>query len=71
MLNYFYYSQDKILNNINIFNIMNYSLKKKRIYLINFSKLIDDFYLTDNVSKNSLVMLNCSLFNSKKTNFIL
>lgn len=71
MLNYFYYSQDKILNNINIFNIINYSLKKKRIYLINFSKLIDDFYLTDNVSKNSLVMLNCSLFNSKKTNFIL
>jgi len=51
----------------NFFDLCNFSNK---IYLSSYLPLINNFYLTDIISKNSQVMSECSLLLNKKTNFL-
>jgi NADH dehydrogenase/NADH:ubiquinone oxidoreductase subunit G len=51
----------------NFFELCNFSNK---IYLSSYLPLINNFYLTDIISKNSQVMSECSLLLNKKTNFL-
>jgi hypothetical protein len=43
---------------------------KNRIYLSNFKNVVSNFYMTDNITKNSQIMAECSLFLTTKNNFI-
>ena len=52
------------------FNFLNKNEFKNKIYLSNFKNAVDNFYMTDLVTKNSQVMAECSLFLKNKTNFI-
>ena len=52
--------------NLNFFNLLENSTKT---YLSNFKPLINNFYMTDNITKNSKIMAECTLFLNNKTNF--
>ena len=52
--------------NFDFFNLIENS---SRSYLSNFKPLINNFYMTDNITKNSKIMAECTLFLNNKTNF--
>ena len=52
--------------NFDFFNLLENSTKN---YLSNFKPLINNFYMTDNLTKNSKLMAECTLFLNNKTNF--
>ena len=63
----------KNINNINKnfkFNYLNISEPNNRLYLSVFLPLVNNFYMTDIIGKNSQVMSECSLLLSKKSNFL-
>ena len=51
---------------INILNIKEISSK---IFFSNFKQNIQNFYMTDIISKNSKIMSECTLFLKNKSNF--
>ncbi len=53
--------------NIKFMDLCNFSSK---IYLSSYLPLVNNFYMTDIISKNSQVMSECSLLLNKKTNFL-
>ncbi len=67
--------ENPLLNSLNnerkrfYLNFLNKNESKNRIYLSNFKNIIENFYMTDTVTKNSQVMAECSLFLNNKTNF--
>lgn len=68
--------ENPLLNSLNkdrsrfYLNFLNKTESQNRIYLSNFKNIINNFYMTDLVSKNSQVMAECSLFLNNKSNFI-
>ena len=52
------------------FNFLNIHENSNKIYLSNFKPYINNFYMTDNISKNSKLMAECTLFLDKEKNFI-
>lgn len=52
--------------NFKFFNLLENSNK---VYVSNFKPLINNFYMTDNLTKNSKIMAECALFLNNKTNF--
>ena len=52
------------------FNFLNIHENSNKIYLSNFKPYINNFYMTDNISKNSKLMAECTLFLDKENNFI-
>ncbi len=61
----------KISENRKHFYFNTFFLKEfqNKIYLTSFLPIINDFYKTDIISKNSDILLNCSIFFKNKTNF--
>lgn len=52
-------------------NFLNLNLlMQKKIIFTTFKNSIKNFYMTDNTSKNSKIMAECSLFLNNKTNFL-
>lgn len=68
--------ENPFLNSVNnsrskfYLNFLNKLKAKNKIYLSTFKNTIDNFYMTDTVTKNSQVMAECSLFLNNKSNFI-
>jgi len=60
---------NKINKNFN-FNYLNIKESDNRLYLSVFLPLINNFYITDIIGKNSQIMSECSLLLNKKTNFL-
>ena len=52
------------------FNSLNIKESNNKVYLSNFKSMINNFYMTDIVTRNSQIMAECSLFLNNKTNFI-
>lgn len=52
--------------NLKFFNLLENSTKA---FVSNFKPLINNFYMTDNITKNSKIMAECALFLNNKTNF--
>jgi len=52
------------------FNFLNIKESNNKVYLSNFKSMINNFYMTDIVTRNSQIMAECSLFLNNKTNFI-
>jgi len=51
-------------------NYLNIKESNNKVFLSNFKSAINNFYMTDIVTRNSQVMAECSLFLTNKTNFI-
>lgn len=51
-------------------NYLQYKNFQKKIFNISFKNNIKNFYMTDNISKNSKIMAECSLFLKNKSNFL-
>ena len=52
------------------FNFLNIKENTQKLFISNFKPCINNFYMTDNISKNSKMMAECSLFLDKENNFI-
>jgi len=71
-----FYKENPSLKKTNIiqnnfdFKFLNYYNFANKIYLSPFIPLINNFYMTDVISKNSQLMSECSLLLNKKVNFI-
>ena len=69
------YIEAPFLKNSNIyrkkfnFNFLNIEENGSKIFLTNFKPLFNNFYMTDNISKNSKIMAECTLFLNNKNNF--
>lgn len=50
--------------------LLKYKESNNRIYLSNFTPLINNFYMTDSISQNSSTMAECSLFLNTRTNYL-
>ena len=70
------YLEAPFLKNIKYFrkkfeiNFLNLSENANKVFLSNLKPIITNFYMTDNISKNSKTMAECSLFLQNKNNFI-
>ena len=51
-------------------NVLNQTFLQKKIIFSAFKNNTKNFYMTDNISKNSKIMAECSLFLKNKTNFL-
>ena len=51
-------------------NVFNKNFLQKKITFSSFKNNTKNFYMTDNISKNSKIMAECSLFLKNKTNFL-
>jgi hypothetical protein len=51
-------------------NVFNKNFLQKKITFSAFKNNTKNFYMTDNISKNSKIMAECSLFLKNKTNFL-
>ena len=51
-------------------NVLNKTFLQKKIIFSAFKNNTKNFYMTDNISKNSKIMAECSLFLKNKTNFL-
>ena len=52
------------------FDFLNIKEPNNKVYLSNFKSIVNNFYMTDIVTKNSQIMAECSLFLNNKSNFI-
>jgi len=52
-----------------IFNFLNITEISSKIFITNFKPLLNNFYMTDNISKNSKIMAECTLFLNNFSNF--
>jgi len=52
------------------FNYLAFMENGNKVYFSIFLPLINNFYMTDNISKNSQVMSECTLFLQSRTNFL-
>jgi hypothetical protein len=51
------------------FNFLNIIESSNKVFLSNFKPVFNNFYMTDNITKNSKIMAECSLFLNNKSNF--
>jgi hypothetical protein len=51
-------------------NVFNKNFLQKKITFSSLKNNTKNFYMTDNISKNSKIMAECSLFLKNKTNFL-
>ena len=51
-------------------NFLNIKEHSNKVFLSNFKPIINNFYMTDNISKNSTIMAKSTLFLNNKTNFV-
>lgn len=67
------YKETPFLNNLRKkYNLNFLDIKEisNKLFISNFKPLFNNFYMTDNITKNSKIMAECSLFLNNKTNFV-